>query len=118
MSEKQIVDAFKAFFEKNILPSVNENEEIMKEWNHLSKLINSQPIDYSQIDFYLLLANKNNNNISSARNNPMVKSHTKINDNESKFKRNDFSHNNDFLSPADRNTDKKYSQIGAITNKK
>jgi len=32
----------------------------MREWSHLSKIISSDPIDYSQIEFYLLLSNKNN----------------------------------------------------------
>jgi len=30
----------------------------MNEWKYFSRLISSEPIDYSQIEFYLLLANK------------------------------------------------------------
>lgn len=30
----------------------------MNEWKYFSRLISTDPIDYSQIEFYLLLANK------------------------------------------------------------
>lgn len=34
----------------------------MNEWKYFSRLISSEPIDYSQIEFYLLLANKSQMN--------------------------------------------------------
>ncbi len=49
MTEKKLVEAFRTFFDKSVAPYVSQNEEIMREWNHLSKIINSDPIDYSQI---------------------------------------------------------------------
>lgn len=60
MSERKLVEAFKAFFEKSVSPLVSGNDEIMREWNHLNKIISNDPVDYSQIEFYLLLSNKNN----------------------------------------------------------
>lgn len=32
----------------------------MNEWKYFSRLISTDPIDYSQIEFYILLANKSN----------------------------------------------------------
>lgn len=49
MTEKKLVEAFRTFFDKSVAPYVTQNEEIMREWNHLSKIINADPIDYSQI---------------------------------------------------------------------
>ena len=57
-NEKKLVEAFKTFFDKSISPYVYNNESIMNEWKYFSKLISTDPIDYSQIEFYLLLANK------------------------------------------------------------
>lgn len=34
----------------------------MNEWKYFSRLISADPIDYSQIEFYLLLANKSHHN--------------------------------------------------------
>lgn len=34
----------------------------MNEWKYFSRLISTEPIDYSQIEFYILLANKSQNN--------------------------------------------------------
>lgn len=34
----------------------------MNEWKYFSRLISAEPIDYSQIEFYLLLANKSQHN--------------------------------------------------------
>lgn len=58
MSEKKLVEAFKTFFEKSVAPYVSNNDDILREWNHLNKIISADPIDYSQIEFYLLLSNK------------------------------------------------------------
>lgn len=60
MGERKLVEAFRCFFEKTVTPHVSQNDEVMREWNHLNKIISTDPIDYSQIEFYLLLANKNN----------------------------------------------------------
>jgi hypothetical protein len=59
----------------------------MREWNHLSKIINADPIDYSQIEFYLLLANKGNNNIKVSQHSSSL---NKIPDESSKFRYSDF----------------------------
>ena len=58
MGERKLVEAFRTFFERTVSPHLNQNEEVMREWNHLNKILSSEPIDYSQIEFYLLLANK------------------------------------------------------------
>jgi hypothetical protein len=64
----------------------------MREWNHLNKIISSDPIDYSQIEFYLLLSNKNN---ASSTPQPGSKgnigSSNKISDNDpNRFRYSDF----------------------------
>ena len=72
-----------------MVPYVSQNEEIMREWNHLSKIINADPIDYSQIEFYLLLANKgNSNNAKGSQHN--ISSFNKIPDDSAKFKYSDY----------------------------
>lgn len=49
MSERKIVEAFRAFFEKSVAPYVGQNDDVMREWSHLNKIISSEPIDYNQI---------------------------------------------------------------------
>lgn len=66
-----------------------QNDEIMREWAHLNKIISADPIDYSQIDFYLLLSNKNSpsssQTISKGSQNNIGSSH-KINEDPNKFR--------------------------------
>jgi hypothetical protein len=70
-----------------VAPYVAQNDDIMREWNHLSKIINSDPIDYSQIEFYLLLSNKGG---SQPAKNP-IGSSNKISDNDpNRFRYSDF----------------------------
>ena len=61
---------------------MGQNDEVMREWNHLNKIISADPIDYSQIDFYLLLSNKNNNtsqqNITKGSQNSITSSNKNI----------------------------------------
>jgi len=65
----------------------------MKEWSHLNKIISSDPIDYSQIDFYLLLSNKNSSNSSDTMNkgskNTIGSSNKIIIDDSNKFRYNE-----------------------------
>lgn len=68
MSERKLVEAFKTFFEKSVSPHLSGNDEVMREWNHLNKIISADPVDYSQIEFYLLLANKNQPSTGSKTN--------------------------------------------------
>ena len=86
MSERKLVEAFKTFFEKSVAPHLSGNDEVVREWNHLNKIISADPIDYSQIEFYLLLANKNTGgsktNISSSNKIPE--------DTPSRYRFNDF----------------------------
>lgn len=69
-------------------PYVSQNEEIMREWNHLSKIISGDPIDYSQIEFYLLLANKGNSNSKGSQQN--INSSSKLPEDSNKFRYSDF----------------------------
>jgi len=62
----------------------------MREWNHLNKIISADPIDYSQIEFYLLLSNKNSLNQTNSRSQQNIGSSNKITDNDSKFRYSDF----------------------------
>ena len=63
-NEKKLVEAFKTFFDKSIAPYVANNDGVMNEWKYFSRLISSEPIDYSQIEFYILLANKSQHHSS------------------------------------------------------
>lgn len=83
----------------------------MREWNHLSKIINADPIDYSQIEFYLLLANKGNNSTKGSQHN--INSSNKIPDDPNKFRYSDF---NAIMEKSQ--FEKKGSQIGSNSNKK
>ena len=49
MGECKLVEAFRTFFERTVAPHLSQNEEVMREWNHLNKIIGSDPVDYSQI---------------------------------------------------------------------
>jgi hypothetical protein len=71
-----------------VSPQLSGNEEVMREWNHLNKIISTDPIDYSQIEFYLLLTNKNPGKGS----NHQIGSFNKIPDNDpsAKFRQSDF----------------------------
>lgn len=60
MNEKKLVEAFKAFFEKSVIPSINENNSLLSEWKHFNGMISADPIDYQQVEFYLLMLNKSN----------------------------------------------------------
>jgi hypothetical protein len=112
MSERKLVEAFKTFFEKSVAPYVSGNDDIIREWNHLNKIISSDPIDYSQIEFYLLLSNKGGN--SSPQPAPKTTgSFNRIPDSDP----NRFRHS-DFNAIMDKgNVEKKGSLIGA-SNKK
>ena len=49
MGERKLVEAFRTFFDRTVAPHLSQNEEVMREWNHLNKIIGSDPVDYSQI---------------------------------------------------------------------
>lgn len=83
----------------------------MREWNHLNKIITADPIDYSQIEFYLLLANKGNINNKGSQHS--IGSSNKIPDDSSKFRYSDF---NVIMEKAQ--LDKKGSTIGTNSSKK
>ena len=89
MGERKLVEAFRTFFERTVAPHLSQNEEVMREWNHLNKIIGSDPVDYSQIEFYLLLANKNPPSTKSSQQN--IHSYGKIPEEPSnRFRQSDF----------------------------
>ena len=91
MSERKLVEAFRTFFEKSVAPYVSQNDDVMREWNHLNKIIGSDPIDYSQIEFYLLLSNKGSgSNLQAKGSHNSIPSGNKLPDNDSKFRYSDF----------------------------
>ena len=84
----------------------------MRQWNYLSKIINADPIDYSQIEFYLLLANKgSNSNAKGSQHN--IGSSNKIPEDPSKFRYSDFN-----TITEKSQFEKKGSQVGITSNKK
>ena len=56
--KSKLVDALKLFMEKTITPALGDSHPSLNEWKYLSGILSTQPIDSSQIDFYLLMANK------------------------------------------------------------
>ncbi len=81
----------------------------MREWNHLNKIISADPIDYSQIEFYLLLSNKNSTPNGSKTS---IGSSNKIED-SARFRYSDFN------AVMDKNNfEKKGSFLNSNTNKK
>ena len=101
------------------MPCIGQNENVIKEWNHLLKIVGNDPIDYNQLDFYLLLANKTTggSNIQSPqKSSSNISSSQKIMDSE-KFRQSDFSEQNGKI-----NIERKISQNMAaqsgLANKK
>ena len=81
----------------------------MREWNHLNKILSSDPIDYTQIEFYLLLANKNK---GSQQN---ISSYGKIQEESvNRFRQSDF---NMMRSERNNLVEKKGSMMGAANKK-
>lgn len=112
MSERKIVEAFRAFFEKSVAPYVGQNDDVMREWSHLNKIISSEPIDYNQIEFYLLLSNKNTP--SNPQPSKPIGSSSKISDNDpNRFRYSDFS-----AVVEKNNSEKKGSFLSTTSNKK
>jgi hypothetical protein len=97
-----------------VAPFVSGNDDVMREWNHLNKIISSDPIDYSQIEFYLLLSNKNSSSPSpqpGSKGN--IGSSNKIADDPNRFRYSDFNAIMD-----KNNFEKKGSFLASNTNKK
>jgi hypothetical protein len=46
---------FRTFFDKIVLPTVKNNDKVVSEWKYLNSLISEEHIDYSKLDFYLVL---------------------------------------------------------------
>lgn len=91
MGERKLVEAFRTFFDRTVAPHLSHNEEVMREWSHLNKIISSEPVDYSQIEFYLLLANKNSPPAKATQGSQQnIGSHGKIPEDNSRFRQSDF----------------------------
>jgi hypothetical protein len=60
------VDAFKAFMEKGVAPFFPEDHSVVNEWKFLSTMLSADPVDYSQIDFYLMMTNKSSSPYQSS----------------------------------------------------
>ena len=116
MGERKLVEAFRTFFEKSVMPFVGGNDEIMREWNHLNKIIGSEPIDYSQIEFYLLLSNKNTPTPNQPGSKGNIGSSNKIPDNNdpNRFRYSDFN----AIMDKNNNFEKKGSYLSSNTSKK
>jgi hypothetical protein len=56
------------FMEKGVAPVLGEDHPCLNEWKYLSGILSADTIDPSQLDFYLLMANKAGN--SGIKNNP------------------------------------------------
>jgi hypothetical protein len=95
------------------MPSVVQNDEIMREWNHLNKIISADSIDYAQIEFYLLLSNKNNNNSQGRNSQHNIGSANKIQENDAKYRHNEYNNTGD-----KNNFEKKGSFLGSSVSSK
>lgn len=49
------------FMEKGVVPVLGEEHPCLNEWKYLSGILSADIIDPSQLDFYLLMANKAGN---------------------------------------------------------
>ncbi len=49
-----------------MVPVVSQNEDVMREWNFLNKIMSADPIDPEQLNFFLHFANKNTPTSSGA----------------------------------------------------
>lgn len=113
MGERKLVEVFRTFFERTVGPHLSQNEEVMREWNHLNKILSAEPIDYSQIEFYLLLANKNTNGTKGSQHS--IGSHSKIpnEDPSARFRQSDFN----LMRNEHRQIEKKNSFAGTANKK-
>ena len=57
-NESKLVEALQIFMNKSVLPCLPSDHSAVNEWKFLSGIMNGRPIDYNQLDFYLLMANK------------------------------------------------------------
>lgn len=53
--EKKLVEVFRAFFDKVVVPIVKTNDKVMADWRYLNSLISEEHIDYAKLDFYLVM---------------------------------------------------------------
>lgn len=86
----------------------------MREWNHLNKIISSDPIDYSQIDFYLLLSNKTSTSAPSGSKGN-IGSTNKIAEDPNRFRYSDFGA---IMENSKGTFEKKGSFLSGTSNKK
>lgn len=54
-SEKKLIEVFRTFFDKIVLPTVKNNDKVLSEWKYLNSLIADDHIDYAKLDFYMML---------------------------------------------------------------
>lgn len=47
--------------ERTVAPVLGEGHSSLSEWKYLSGILSASPIDISQLDFYMLMANKSSN---------------------------------------------------------
>ena len=65
--EKKLVEALKTFMDKGITPFLGEEHPSLHEWKYLKGILDANPIDPTQIDFYLLMANKSDASENKAK---------------------------------------------------
>ena len=56
--ESKLVEALQSFMNNSVLPCLPKDHTAASEWRFLSGILTGRPIDYNQLDFYLLMANK------------------------------------------------------------
>jgi len=59
-NEVKLVEALKCFMERSIIPYLPEQHPALNEWKFLNGIVSNTPIDYTQLDFYLLMVNRGN----------------------------------------------------------
>jgi hypothetical protein len=58
-NQSRLVEAFKIFMSKSVIPALPQNHHSLNEWKFLDGILCSNPIDFGQLDFYLHMVNKN-----------------------------------------------------------
>ena len=63
--EKRLVQIFKAFVEKNLIPQIQKTQGSVSEWNKFSSLLTTDSINYSELQTYVDMLPSFNNSLQA-----------------------------------------------------
>ena len=59
-NDRKLIEALNNFMNNTVIPTLHSQHPALSEWKFLTGILNSNPIEYNQLDFYLHMSNKNN----------------------------------------------------------